>query len=211
MALESSGPAAAAASAAAGSAPPPSQTDAPSTSGRGSDVGAEVSAEAEARAVRRRRRRQAKKDSSPNRRPPPPPTPPARPSLFARHASWVRANAGAVAALESALSSATWLMPDRFAEGEAPALEGAHALLGLLSLYHEALLSVSDEGASGSPAGLFRALGWPLWLAAIQQVRERGGGLYNSRSFVCGRRSREGEGKREKNRRRSRKTQKKLE
>ena len=194
MALESSGPAAAAASAAAGSAPPPSQTDAPSTSGRGSDVGAEVSAEAaaEARALRRLRRRQrhAVRDS-PNRRPPPPP--PARPlSLFARHAAWVRANAGAVAALESALSSATWLMPDRFAEGEAPALEGAHALLGLLSLYHEALLSV-DEGvaaaSSSSPAGLFGALGWPLWLAAIQQVRER----FFCSFFWCGR----GEGKEE--------------
>ena len=82
-------------------------------------------------------------------------------------------DAGAVAALESALSSATWLMPDRFSEGEAPALEGAHAFLGLLSLYHEALLSAAG-GASGSPAALFRALGWPLWLAAIQQVRERG-------------------------------------
>lgn len=179
MALLESGPAAAAA--AAGSAPPPpSQADdAPSTSGRGSDVGAEVSAaaEAEARALRRRRRRHANKDSnSPNRRRPrpltaPTPTPP-RPSLFARHASWVRANAGAVAALESALSSATWLVPDRFADGEAPALEGAHALLGLLSLYHEALLSVSEEdsGSWSSPIGLFRALGWPLGLAAIQQV-----------------------------------------
>ena len=168
MALESSsGPADAAAS-----APPSSyQDDAPSTSGRGGDVGAEVSAEAEAqaRALRRRRRRQTKMNS-PNLSRPPPPPPPRPSSLFARHASWVRANAGAVAALESALSSATWLMPDRFSEGEAPALEGAHAFLGLLSLYHEALLSV-DDSASSSPAGLFGALGWPLWLAAIQQVR----------------------------------------
>ena len=146
--------------------------DAPSTSGRGggSDVGAEVSTAAEAaeeRTLRRRRRRQTKNSPNPSRPPPQP-----RPSLFARHALWVRANAGAVAALESALSSATWLMPDRFSEGEAPALEGAHACLGLLSLYHEALLSV-DEGSAalGSAAGLVRALGWPLWLAVIQQVR----------------------------------------
>ena len=40
------------------------------------------------------------------------------PSLTARYAAWVRANAGTVAALESAVSSATWLLPDRFAEGE---------------------------------------------------------------------------------------------
>lgn len=189
LAEESSGPAATSAAFA------PLRNDAPPTTGLSGDVGAEVSAaEAEApHALRqRRRRRQATTKNSPNLRPAPSPS---TPSLFARHASWVRANAGAVAALESALSSATWLMPDRFSEGEAPALEGAHALLGLLSLYHEALLSV-DESSSSSPRGLFGALGWPLWLAAIQQVSMveggEGGGCFSERE---GARERGREGK----------------
>ena len=93
---------------------------------------------------------------------------PPAPSLLARHAAWVRANAGAVAALESLASSATWLLPDRFAEGEA-GLEAAHAALGLLSVYHEALLAPDAPHGCGAPR-------LPLALAALQQVRVGGGG-----------------------------------
>jgi hypothetical protein len=80
----------------------------------------------------------------------------------------VRANAGTVAALESAISSATWLLPDRFAEGEL-GLEAVHSAVGLLSVYHEALLAPPSAGGGGWAARL------ALVLAALQQVRGRRG------------------------------------
>ena len=90
-------------------------------------------------------------------------TPPS-PSLTARYAAWVRANAGTVAALESAVSSATWLLPDRFAEGEL-GLEAVHSAVGLLSVYHEALLAPPPERGGEGAARL------ALVLAALTQVR----------------------------------------
>ena len=55
--------------------------------------------------------------------------------LLERYEGWVRSNAAAVVAAEGALSSLTWLVPDRFADSELT-LEALNSVLGLLSMYH---------------------------------------------------------------------------
>ena len=95
--------------------------------------------------------------------------PPARPSLLSRYNAWVRTHATALTALEGAASTATWLLPERFGgDGELGA-EAVHSALGLASVYHEAVLGGAvDGGGEGASPPV-----WPLWLAALQQVRER--------------------------------------
>ena len=72
--------------------------------------------------------------------------PPQRPAAAAAHAL-------AVHSLPSAagLSSLTWLLPDRFAEGELT-IEALHTALGLLSSFHDSIAS-SPPGAPPLPGG----------------------------------------------------------
>ncbi len=91
--------------------------------------------------------------------------------LLDRYGAWVRANAAAVLAAEGALSSLTWLVPDRFSDSEL-ALEALNSALGLLSMYHSQLLAEPAPGA-GAGAKQPAALPWPLWLGALHQARAR--------------------------------------
>ena len=83
-------------------------------------------------------------------------------SLLERYGTWVRANGHAVTAVDGALSSLTWLLPDRFSSSELN-LEALNALLGLVSLYHESILTTP-------PVGRHQAASVSLWLGALQQV-----------------------------------------
>ncbi|KAK9820963.1 hypothetical protein WJX81_000511 [Elliptochloris bilobata] len=87
--------------------------------------------------------------------------------LLDRYNSWVRNNAAAVMAAEGALSSLTWLVPDRFSDSEL-ALEALNSALGLLSMYHGRILGSPDGG--DADAKYFEGLPWPLWLGALHQV-----------------------------------------
>ncbi|KAK9812655.1 hypothetical protein WJX72_001406 [[Myrmecia] bisecta] len=85
-------------------------------------------------------------------------------ALLERYKEFVRSNANLLSALEGALSSLTYLLPDRFAESELT-LEALNSFLGLIGMYHESILS-TPSAASGLPA----PIPWPLWLGALQQV-----------------------------------------
>lgn len=82
---------------------------------------------------------------------------------FNKYKNWVRANSGSIAAVEGAVSSLTWLLPDRFSESEL-LLEAIHSSLGFISLFHETILAAPPTG-SGLPQ-----LPWPFWLGALQQA-----------------------------------------
>ena len=85
-------------------------------------------------------------------------------NLLHQYKQWVRANSNLIGAIEGALSSLTWLLPDRFSDSEL-SLEALTALLGLLALYHESILqepAVARDQKQPVP--------WPLWLGALQQV-----------------------------------------
>ena len=84
--------------------------------------------------------------------------------LLHQYKHWVRTNSNLIGAIEGALSSLTWLLPDRFSESEL-SLEALTALLGLLTLYHESILQepARDRGQK-------QPVPWPLWLGALQQV-----------------------------------------
>ena len=71
--------------------------------------------------------------------------------LLERYERWVRSNAAAVVAAEGALSSLTWLVPDRFADSELT-LEALNSVLGLLSMYHGRILGGPDSSEGGAPA-----------------------------------------------------------
>lgn len=88
--------------------------------------------------------------------------------LLERYERWVRSNAAAVVAAEGALSSLTWLVPDRFADSELT-LEALNSVLGLLSMYHGRILGGPDSSDGGAPHP--PGLPWPLWLGALHQVR----------------------------------------
>ena len=91
--------------------------------------------------------------------------------LLERYAGWVRSIAAAVVAAEGALSSLTWLVPDRFADSELT-LEALNSVLGLLSLYHGRILGGPDSSEGGAPHP--PGLPGPLWLGAVHQVRPPG-------------------------------------
>ena len=84
--------------------------------------------------------------------------------LMQQYKQWVRTNSNLIGAIEGALSSLTWLLPDRFSDSEL-SLEAFNSLLGLLALYHESILQepVSNRDQK-------QPVPWPLWLGAIQQV-----------------------------------------
>lgn len=88
--------------------------------------------------------------------------------LLASYQRWVRSNAAAVMAAEGALSSLTWLVPDRFSDSELT-LEALNSVLGLLSMYHGRILA--EPGDHGVGAKHPVALPWPLWLGALHQAR----------------------------------------
>ena len=85
-------------------------------------------------------------------------------NLLHQYKHWVRTNSNMIGAIEGALSSLTWLLPDRFSDSEL-SLEALTALLGLLGLYHESIL---QEPACAR--GQNQPVPWPLWLGALQQV-----------------------------------------
>lgn len=85
--------------------------------------------------------------------------------VIERYHELVRNNAELFSASEWALSNLTWLLPDRFSDSELR-VEGLHALLGLVSLYHESILSAP---AVPGPKPK-QPLPWIFWLGALQQV-----------------------------------------
>ena len=85
--------------------------------------------------------------------------------LLQKYRDLVRNNAELFSASEWALSNLTWLLPDRFADSEL-SVEGFHALLGLLSLYHESIVSSPPVPVPKSQ----QPVPWIFWLGAIQQV-----------------------------------------
>ena len=64
------------------------------------------------------------------------------------------------------LSSLTWVLPDRFAEGEL-SIEALHTALGLLSGFHDSIVSVPPGGAAPPGADLAHAL------STLEQVQVR--------------------------------------
>lgn len=83
--------------------------------------------------------------------------------LYDQYRAWVRVHSNSIAAFEGALSSLTWLLPDRFSDSEL-FLEALHSLLGFSSLFHDRILSTEENAP---PA---QQLPWPFWIAALQQV-----------------------------------------
>ena len=92
-------------------------------------------------------------------------------NLLHKYKQWVRTNTNLIGAIEGALSSLTWLLPDRFSDSELR-LEALNSLLGLLALYHESIL---QEPASAGDQK--QPVPWPLWLGALQQVDLIGQGI----------------------------------
>lgn len=76
---------------------------------------------------------------------------------------FVRRHQALLALLESAVTTVTWLLPDRFAENEFT-LEGIHTVANLISVFHDSILNDVDSGA---PKG---AQELTLALNALQQV-----------------------------------------
>ncbi|KAL4421321.1 hypothetical protein ABPG75_010612 [Micractinium tetrahymenae] len=81
-----------------------------------------------------------------------------------RYAAWVRRNAGLLSLFETGLSSVTWLLPERFSEGEL-SIEALHTALGLLSSFHDSIVS-APLGAP-APPGVDLALA----LSTLEQVQ----------------------------------------
>lgn len=84
--------------------------------------------------------------------------------MLQQYKAWVRANNNLIGAIETGLSSLTWLLPDRFSESEL-SIEALHSFIGLLSLYHDSILR--------EPAYLKdqkQPISWASWLVAIKQV-----------------------------------------
>ncbi|KAL4424562.1 hypothetical protein ABPG77_009146 [Micractinium sp. CCAP 211/92] len=80
------------------------------------------------------------------------------------YAAWVRRNAGLLSLFETGLSSITWLLPERFSEGEI-SIEALHTALGLLSSFHDSIVS-APPGAP-APPGVDLALA----LFTLEQVQ----------------------------------------
>lgn len=85
-------------------------------------------------------------------------------TLLQQYKHWVRRNSNLLGAVEGALSSLIWFLPDRFSDSELSS-EALQSLLGLLALYHE---SVLQEPASA--LGQKQPVPWQMWLGALQQV-----------------------------------------
>ena len=85
--------------------------------------------------------------------------------LMDKYRELVRNNAELFSASEWALSNLTWLLPDRFTDSELR-VEGFHALLGLLSMYHESIISSPPVPVPKSK----QPVPWIFWLGAIQQA-----------------------------------------
>lgn len=84
--------------------------------------------------------------------------------MLQQYKAWVRANNNLIGAIETGLSSLTWLLPDRFSESEL-SIEALHSFIGLLSLYHDSILR--------EPAYLKdqkQPISWASWLVAIKQA-----------------------------------------
>lgn len=88
-------------------------------------------------------------------------------NLIQQHKHWVRTNSNLIGAFEGALSTLTWLLPDRFSDSEL-SLEALNSLLGLLALYHESILQEPT-----SPGDQKQPVPWQQWLGAIQQVNTK--------------------------------------
>lgn len=85
--------------------------------------------------------------------------------LLDRYKGWVRNNATQIGIIDQALTSLTWLMPDRFS-GTEFAAEAIDASVALLRLYNESILQPTPPAAAGRGQ-----IPWPFWLAVIREVR----------------------------------------
>jgi hypothetical protein len=84
--------------------------------------------------------------------------------LLDRYKSWVRNNAAQIGFIDQALTSLTWLMPDRFS-GTEFAAEAIDASIALLRLYNESILQPVSPAVAGR-----KQIPWPFWLAVIREV-----------------------------------------
>lgn len=67
-----------------------------------------------------------------------------------RYKSWVRSHSGLVTAIEGALQSAVWLLPERFSDSELKC-EALNSALGLISLYHASIIDGESTRAGKEP------------------------------------------------------------
>ena len=101
-------------------------------------------------------------------------------SMFEAYTNWVRENAGAVGAIESALSLLTWIAPGG-SDPDSFTAEAVRSGVGLVSVLHESILNKVD---SSSPSGSTIS----FWLAAINQLEvlvEVGGLALEKRAIGC--------------------------
>ena len=78
--------------------------------------------------------------------------------------SWVTNNAAQIGLIDNALTSLTWLLPDRFSGTEFTA-EAIDASLALLRLFNESILRPKPAHHETRPQ-----LPWPFWLAVVREV-----------------------------------------
>ena len=90
------------------------------------------------------------------------PCPPSAATYFGSYKRWVRAHTDALAMVESALSTITWLLPDRFSDNEFT-LEGIHTLSNLIGVFHDSILNENDRAPKGASE-------LTLALNALQQI-----------------------------------------
>lgn len=82
---------------------------------------------------------------------------------YERYRRFVEQHQGLIAVVESAITTVTWLLPDRFAENEFT-LEGIHTVANLISVFHDSILNEVNHRA---PKG---AQELTLALNALEQV-----------------------------------------
>ncbi|RMZ57345.1 hypothetical protein APUTEX25_004179 [Auxenochlorella protothecoides] len=103
-------------------------------------------------------------------------------SLFTRYKAWVRRNNVALNLFETGLSSATWLLPDRFSDGEF-SYEAIHTAIGLISTFHESILSGAHDRDGGDlllALGVLQQLQVLVELGALWGERARGRNRYDA-------------------------------
>lgn len=106
-----------------------------------------------------------------------------------RYKAFVRRNAGLLSLFETGLSSLTWVLPERFEGGEL-SIEALHTALGLMSGFHDSIVSTPPGGVPPPGADLTLALSTLeqvqvlLELIATRHEERGGGSRYTSLSIL---------------------------